>query len=70
MRITTVSLSPEGARARLFYSMKYMNTETPGGAFRQASPLDEADAARWRSLPKWFQERWDAFAALLPERSI
>jgi ribosome-binding factor A len=28
VRITTVSLSPDGARARLFYRMKYLNTET------------------------------------------
>jgi len=28
VRITTVSLSPDGARARLSYVMKHMNTET------------------------------------------
>ena len=27
VRITTVSLSPDGARARLFYSMQHVNTE-------------------------------------------
>jgi ribosome-binding factor A len=27
VRITTVSLSPDGARARLFYTMTYTNTE-------------------------------------------
>jgi hypothetical protein len=43
---------------------------TPAGAFRQASRLDETDAARWRSLPIWFRERWDAFAPPRPERSI
>ncbi|HVW30570.1 MAG TPA: hypothetical protein VHC69_34680 [Polyangiaceae bacterium] len=48
----------------------YWFVPTPAGAFRQASPLDETDAARWRSLPIWFRERWDAFAAPPPERSI
>jgi hypothetical protein len=43
---------------------------TPAGAFRQASALDEVDAARWRSLPTWFRTRWDPFAAPPPERSI
>jgi ribosome-binding factor A len=28
LRITTVSLSPDGARARLFYSMQHVNIET------------------------------------------
>jgi len=28
VRITTVSLSPDGARARLFYTMTYTSTET------------------------------------------
>ena len=28
VRITTVSLSPDGARARLFYTTNHMNTET------------------------------------------
>ena len=48
----------------------YWFVPTPAGAFRQASRLDETDAARWRSLPIWFRERWDAFAAPPPERSI
>jgi hypothetical protein len=48
----------------------YWFVPTPTGAFRQAPRLDETDAARWRSLPKWFQERWDVFAAPRPERSI
>ena len=36
---------------------------TPSGGFRQASPLDDAEAARFRALPGWFREEWDAFAA-------
>src|SRR5262245_1281489 len=31
VRITNVSLSPDGARARLFYSMQQVNTETSSG---------------------------------------
>jgi hypothetical protein len=46
----------------------YWFVPTPAGAFRQASPLDETDATRWRSLPGWFRERWDAFAPRLPAR--
>jgi hypothetical protein len=41
---------------------------TAAGAFRQASALDGVDAARWRSLPDWFRERWDALAARVPAR--
>jgi len=48
----------------------YWFTATAAGAFRQASPLDEADIARWRSLPSWYRERWDAFAAPAPERRV
>lgn len=48
----------------------YWFVPTPAGAFRQASALDEAEADRWRSLPIWFRERWDAFAAPPPEGSI
>jgi len=48
----------------------YWFAPTPAGAFRQASPLDEVEAARWRALPKWFRERWDAFAGHPPERGL
>jgi hypothetical protein len=48
----------------------YWFVPTPAGAFRQASPLEAADAARWRSLPEWFRQRWDAFVAPPCERSI
>jgi hypothetical protein len=40
----------------------YWFVPTPAGALRQGLPLDDVDAARWRSLPGWFRERWDAFA--------
>lgn len=48
----------------------YWFVPTPAGAFRQASALDETDAVRWRSLPIWFRERCDAFAAPPSGRSI
>ena len=47
----------------------YWFIPTLTGAFRQGAPLDDTDATRWRSLPEWFRERWDAFAAPAPEGS-
>ena len=47
----------------------YWFLPTPAGAFRQASPLDEADAARWRSLPRWFRKLWSALAVREAERT-
>jgi hypothetical protein len=46
----------------------YWFVPTATGAFRQASPLDEEDAVRWRSLPTWFREQWDAFVPHAPGR--
>ena len=44
----------------------YWFVPTPSGAFRQAGRLEEADAARFRSLPAWFRETRNAFAAPAP----
>jgi hypothetical protein len=41
----------------------YWFVPTPGGSFRQHHRLSDAEAARWRALPRWFKELNDAFKA-------
>jgi ribosome-binding factor A len=53
VRITTVSLSPDGARARLLYAMKFMNTEK--------SPL-ELEASLRRAAGFFRRELCDALS--------
>jgi hypothetical protein len=40
----------------------YWFVETESGAFRQHHLLNDVDAARWYSLPKWFRVQFDAFS--------
>jgi hypothetical protein len=47
----------------------YWFVPTPTGSFRQHLRLTDAEAARWRSLPRWFRDLNDAFNRSSLERS-
>ena len=69
VRITTVSLSPDGARARLSYTMTYPNTETSSreleGALRRATGFFRRELCDALSLKRTPELRFSVDIAAL-----